>query len=75
MANRVSLTIDLSDRPDLADGLRVLAAHENTTQKALVREALEALLARRQENAALLDAARAVFTEWESEEDKVYDSL
>jgi hypothetical protein len=75
MTGRLNVTFDLSDRRDIADSLRLLAAREHTTQKALFVEAMEAFLAQRQENAVLLDAAKRTFIEWESEEDKVYDTF
>ncbi|MFN0169735.1 MAG: hypothetical protein ACKV22_25210 [Bryobacteraceae bacterium] len=75
MAVRLHLTFDLADRPDLVEGLRLLAARERTTQKAIVVDALQAYFAQRQENSLLLDAANRVFAEWENEEDKVYDAL
>jgi predicted transcriptional regulator len=75
VANRLKLTFDLSDRPDLVEALRILAARQRTSQRAIIIDALQAFFAHRQENLALLDAANRTFSEWSNEEDRVYDSL
>jgi hypothetical protein len=71
----VKLSFDFSDRPQLAEMLRVQAARQGTTQKAIVIDALEAYFAHKLESAFLLKAAEDVFREWDNEDDQVYDSL
>ena len=75
MASGFKVTFDFSDRPELIEGLRILAAREGSSQRKIVAEALEAYFAQRQENSLLLDAANRVFSEWENAEDRVHDSL
>ena len=72
---RHQVTFDFGDHPRLLDVLKLTAARERTTQKAIVVEALTAYFAHKQENLALLMAADKAFTEWDNEEDQVYDSL
>ncbi len=72
---RQQLTLDLRDQPRLLDMLRILAAMQKTTQKAIVVEALTAYFSQRQETLALWQAAARTFAEWENEEDRVYDAL
>jgi len=69
------VTFDFGDHPRLLDVLKLTAARERTTQKAIVVEALTAYFAHKQENLALLMAADKAFAEWGNEEDQVYDSL
>jgi len=71
----VKLSFDFSDRPQLVEMLRVQAAREGTTQKAIVSEALEAYFAHKLESTFLLKAAETVFQEWDNEDDQVYDTL
>ena len=66
---------DFSDRPDVIDRLRLEAARQGTTQKAIVTLALESYLSHRLENERLLHAAGPAFAEWDNEEDRVYDDL
>ncbi len=60
MADRLKLTFDLSDRPDLVEALRMLVARERTSQRAIVVDALQAFFSQRQENRALLNAANHI---------------
>jgi len=71
----VKLSFDFSDRPQLVEKLRLHAAREGTTQKAIVIDALEAYFAHKLESALLLKAAERTFQEWDNEDDPVYDSL
>jgi hypothetical protein len=71
----VKLSFDFSDRPQLVENLRLQAAREGTTQKAIVIDALEAYFAHRLESMLLLKAAENTFQEWDNEDDQVYDSL
>ena len=71
----VKLSFDLSDKPQLVEMLRVQAARQRTTQKAIVIDALEAYFAHKLESAFLLKAAEKVFHEWDNEDDQVYDTL
>ena len=59
----------------MLDVLKMMAAREGTTQKAIVVDALTAYFARTQENLAVLVAADKAFAEWDNEDDRVYDSL
>jgi len=72
---RQQLTFDFRDEPQLLDTLRLLAAKRNSTQKAILAEALRAYFAQRQEELALVMAADKSFAEWDNEEDRVYDAL
>jgi hypothetical protein len=71
----VKLSFDFSDQPQLVEKLRLQAAREGTTQKAIVIDALEAYFAHKLESALLLKAAEHTFQEWDNEDDQVYDSL
>ena len=71
----VKLSFDFSDRPQLVENLRLQAAREGTTQKAIVIDALEAYFAHKLESALLLKAAESTFQEWDNQDDQVYDSL
>ena len=59
----------------MLDVLRIMAAREKTTQKAIVVDALTAYLSQKQENLALLLAADQTFSEWDNQDDQVYDTL
>jgi hypothetical protein len=72
---RHQVTFDFRDHPQLLDVLRMLAARENTTQKAIVVDALTAYFSQKREALALLLAADKAFAEWDNEEDGVYDTL
>ena len=72
---RHQVTFDFGDHPRLLDVLKLTAARERTTQKAIVVDALTAYFAHKQENLALLMAADKAFAEWDNEEDQIYDSL
>jgi hypothetical protein len=74
-ATRHQVTFDLRDHPRLLDILKMMAARERTTQKAIVVDALTAYFSQKQENLALLMAADKAFAEWDNEDDRVYDSL
>jgi hypothetical protein len=50
------------------DILKMMAAREQTTQKAIVVEALTAYFSQKQENLALLMPADKAFAEWDNEE-------
>ena len=50
---RQQLTFDFRDERQLLDTLRLLAAKRNSTQKAILAEALRAYFAQRQEELAL----------------------
>ena len=71
----VKLSFDFSDRPQLVEKLRLHAAREGTTQKAIVIDALAAYFAHKLESALLLKAAERTFQEWDNEDDQFYDSL
>jgi hypothetical protein len=72
---RHQVTFDFRDHPRLLDVLKMMAARERTTQKAILIEALTAYFSQKQENLALLLAADQAFGEWDNEEDQVYDAL
>jgi hypothetical protein len=72
---RHQVTFDFRDHPRLLDVLRMMAARERTTQKAIVVDALTAYFSQKQENLALLLAADKTFAEWDNEGDLVYDTL
>jgi hypothetical protein len=74
-SGRNQVTFDFGDHPRLLDALRITAARDKTTQKAIVVDALTAYFSQRQENLALLLAADEAFAEWDNEEDQVYDRL
>lgn len=69
------VSFDFSDIPDLIERLRMVAAQEGTTQKAIVISALEAFFADKFESDILLRAANQTFAEWDNKEDSVYDTL
>jgi len=69
------VTFDFSDHPQLFAALRMTAAREKTSQKAVVVEALTAYFSQKQETLAMLLAAEKSFGEWDNEEDRVYDSV
>jgi len=71
----VKLSFDFSDQPRLAEMLRVQAAREGTSQKAIVSAALEAYFAHTVESTFLLKTAEKAFQEWDNEDDRVYDAL
>jgi len=72
---RHQVTFDFKDHPQLLDVLKIMAARERTTQKAILIEALTAYFSQKQENLALLLAADQAFGEWDNEDDQVYDAL
>jgi hypothetical protein len=72
---RHQVTFDFRDHPRLLDVLKMMAARERTTQKAIVVDALTAYFSQKQENLALLMAADKAFAGWDNEDDRVYDSL
>jgi hypothetical protein len=74
-SGRHQVTFDFRDHPQLLDVLKMMAARERTTQKAILIEALTAYFSRKQENLALLLAADQAFGEWDNEDDQVYDAL
>jgi len=55
----------------LLEALKILAAKQRTTQKAIVVDALTAYLSQKQENLALLMAADQSFADWDNEEDQI----
>ena len=71
----VKLSFDFSDKPALAQTLRIEAAKAGTSQKAILVEALESYFSNKFENSLLLAAADKTFAEWENSEDAVYDTL
>ena len=71
----LKLSFDFRDQPQLVEMLRVQAAQEGTTQKAIVIDALGSYFARKRESTSVLKAAEQVFREWDNEDDKIYDSL
>ena len=75
MMKAAKLSIDLSDRPQLAELLRTYAAQTGRTQKAVLVEALTGYFADRQETRLLLAAADRAFAEWDNPDDAVYDTL
>lgn len=72
MSNRI--TVDLQT-PELLKLLRWEATERSTTIREIVVEALENYFSSRLENQALLNYADSIFTEWENEEDSIYDQL
>ena len=74
-STRHQVTFDFRDHPQLLDFLKIMAAKEKTTQKAIVIEALTAYFSQKQENVALLLAAEKAFAEWDNEDDRVYDTI
>lgn len=71
----LKLSFDFSDQQPLVEMLRMLAAKEGTSQKAIVIDALEAYFAEKLERNFLLQAANQAFREWDNEEDKIYDTI
>lgn len=71
----IKLSFDFTDKPKLAEMLRVHAAQENTSQKAILVDALEAYFADKLERSLLLRAAEKTFAEWNNEDDSIYDTL
>ena len=71
----LKLSFDFSDHAELVESLRLLAAQEKTSQKAIVIEALQAFFGDKLESDLILRAASQSFSEWENEEDRVYDTL
>ncbi len=71
----LKLSFDFRDQPQLVEMLRVQAAREGTTQKAIVVSALESYFAHKLESTFVLTAAERSFQEWDNEDDQVYDSL
>ena len=71
----VKLSFDSSDRPQLVEKLRIQAAREGTTQKAIIIDALEAYFAHHLESTFLLKAAEDTFREWADEDDQIYHTL
>jgi hypothetical protein len=72
---RHKVTFDFGDHPRLLDVLKMMAARQRTTQKAIVIDALTAYFSQKQENLALLLAADKTFAEWDNEDDQVHDTL
>ena len=71
----LELSFDFRDQPQLVEMLRVQAAQEGTTQKAIVMNALESYFAHKLESPSVLKAAEQAFREWDNEDDQAYDSL
>jgi hypothetical protein len=69
------LCLDFSDNPKVVKHLRVLSARRQTTQKAIVVEALNQYFERDQENEFIRHAADLTFAEWNNPDDAVYDKL
>ena len=69
------VSFDFSDIPELIEMLRMFAANNKTTQKAVVVDALESYFADKLESSLIKQAASKTFAEWDNEEDKIYDSL
>jgi len=72
---RHQVTFEFKDHPRLLDVLKMMAAKERTSQKAIVVDALTAHFSQKQENIALLMAADKAFGEWDNEDDQVYNTL
>jgi hypothetical protein len=72
---RQLVTFDFRDHPALLNILRMMAARQKTTQKAILIEALTAYFSNKQETLGLLLAAENTFAEWDNEDDQVYDAL
>jgi hypothetical protein len=69
------VTFDFRDQPRLLDVLKLMAAKQKTTQKAIVIDELTAYFSQKQENLALLLASDQTFADWDNKDDKIYDSL
>ncbi len=72
---QTKVSFDFRDNPEIVRLLRLLAAEQGTSQKSIVVRALEAYFATQVDHAFLRAAADRVFTEWDNQEDAVYDSL
>lgn len=71
----LKLSFDLTDEPQLVELLRMHAAKEGRSLKAVLVEALKSFFSHKQESALILKAAEKAFSEWDNEEDGVYDTL
>lgn len=69
------LSFDLSDHPEVLEMLRLQSASTRKSQKAILVQALEAYFSHQLESRLVLSAAEKVFSEWNSEEDEIYNSL
>jgi hypothetical protein len=75
MAKTAKLSFDFSDRPEVAETLRWVAMREKTSQKDVVVRALEAYFSHELEQTMIAVAADKTFTEWDNEDDAVYDNF
>jgi len=71
----LKLSFDFSDVPELVKLLRLEAAQTRQSQKAILVQSLESYFAHRLENRLIEQAASKAFSEWDNEDDRVYDSL
>ncbi len=69
------ISFDLSDHPQVVDMLRLVAAKEGLSQKAVLLEALKGYFANKVENMMVSRVAEKAFAEWDNAEDAIYDSL
>ncbi len=69
------LSFDLSDRLEIVELLRLLAAQSGKSQKHILIEALEAYFSHQFESRMLLRAAEKSFADWDNPEDDVYNKL
>lgn len=68
-------TFDFSDSPQVLQILRELAVRKKTSQKQIVVDALGNYFSESSENSLILQAAEKSFSEWENDEDALYDKL
>lgn len=73
--NSAKLSFDFSDHPEVVEMLRFQAAATHKSQKAILIQALEAYFSHQLESRLILSAAEKVFSEWNSKEDEIYNSL
>lgn len=69
------LSFDFSDHPELVELLRFEAVARKQSQKAILVEALKAYFSEKLETALVYRVAEKAFSEWNNDEDSVYDKL
>jgi|HubBroStandDraft_1064217.scaffolds.fasta_scaffold146552_2 hypothetical protein len=69
------VSFDFSDQPEIAEHLRLLSARRQTTQKAIVVEALQQYFSRLRGDEFIAVAADLAFSEWDNPDDADYDKI
>lgn len=72
-SHRVSF--DFSDDPKILELLRNFSAASGKSQKSIVIEALKSHFAEKMETRMLWRAAEQTFSDWDNEDDEVYNDL